>query len=72
MECWLGSVLIFRRFGPSITKKPYSFVISQEGGGGSGPPVPSFGSMHDTMALHLATADPFIAVIYDEVLEHRY
>ena len=37
---------MFQGICTSIAKKPYIFVIFQ-GGGGSGPPVPTFGSMHE-------------------------
>ena len=37
IECWLGSIVVFKGIQTSIAKEPYIFVIFQ--GGGSGPPV---------------------------------
>ena len=47
IECWLGSFVIFQGIWTTIAKEPYSFVIVQEGGGGSGLPVTPSGSKHE-------------------------
>ena len=45
IECWLSSFVIFQGIRTSTTKKTFSFVIFQGGGGGPDPMPPS-GSAH--------------------------
>ena len=43
----------------SIAKERYTYVIFQVGGGGSGPPIPTYGSAHAFVkqALHVTGLD---------------
>ena len=67
--CWLDSFVIFQGFRTSIAKKPYIFAIFQ-GGGGSGPPVPSSGSTHKKCRSQMHSVSTYKGYVHSFRVEY--
>ena len=58
-ESWLGSFVIFKGIRTSTTETLY-FIDFSGGGGGSGPPVPSSGSVHESAVYDCGISSSYL------------